>query len=263
MKILIANDDGINAEGIKCLSEILSKEHEVYVIAPDRERSTAGHSISLHTPVMVEEVKSYHNAKKAWTISGTPGDCVKIGINAILSKNEQPDLVISGINHGPNLGHDTLYSGTVSCAMEGAMLGIPSIAMSIASLTFERKYFEFAARFVNSLIPKLSKFKFPPKSILNINVPPLGENEIKGIAITKLGERIFTDDYDKQMDFDGKIYYLMAGVLIKDPVESDTDVAAIRNHKISITPLTYQMTTENTLEDLSKVLCRDNLCNWF
>lgn len=263
MKILIANDDGINAEGIKCLTKILAEQHEVYVIAPDRERSAAGHSISLHTPVMVEEVKNYCGAKRTWTITGTPGDCVKIGINAILSKNEQPDLVISGINHGPNLGHDTLYSGTVSCAMEGAMLGFPSIAISIAGLKFEQKYFEFAARFVNSLIPKLSEFKFPPKSILNINVPALDENDIKGVAITKLGERIFTDDYDKQMDSEGNVYYLMAGVLINDPVDSDTDVAAIRNHKISITPLTYQMTTESTLEDLSKVLCRDNLCNWF
>lgn len=263
MKILISNDDGISANGIRCLSKILSGQHDVYVIAPDRERSAAGHSITLHTPVMVEEIKTFHNVKKAWAITGTPGDCVKIGINAILSKNEQPDLVISGINHGPNLGHDTLYSGTVSCAMEGAMLGFPSIAVSVAGLKFEPEYFEFAARFINSLIPKLPEFKFPPKSILNINIPALDEKDIKGVAITKLGGRIFTDDYEKQVDSEGKTYYMIAGKLIQDPVDNKTDVAAIRNNKISITPLTYEMTVENNMPELSKALCSDTLCNLF
>ena len=140
MRILISNDDGIASNGIRCLSEVLSLHHDVYVIAPDRERSAAGQSLTLHTPIRVEEVEAYNNVKRAWVTTGTPGDCIKIGINAILSKDEQPDLVISGINHGPNLGADILYSGTVSCAMEGAMLGVPSIAMSLASMKYD---FEF------------------------------------------------------------------------------------------------------------------------
>lgn len=263
MKILISNDDGIAANGIRCLAEVLAKQHDVYVIAPDRERSAAGHSITIHTPIRVEEVEAYGSVKKAWVTTGTPGDCIKIGINAILSQDEQPDLIISGINHGPNLGGDILYSGTVSCAMEGAMLGFRSIAISIASLKYEYERFEFAAKFVNSLIPKLSEFKFPNKSILNINIPALDEDDIAGVAITELGGRIFTDSYEKRIDPRGKVYYWMAGELINEPVDAKTDISAIRNNKISITPVTYEMTNENTMSDLAKVLCKDDLCDWF
>lgn len=263
MKILISNDDGIAANGIRCLSQVLAQEHDVYVIAPDRERSAAGHSLTLQTPIRVEEVDAYSGVKKAWVTTGTPGDCVKIGINAILSEKEQPDLVISGINHGPNLGADILYSGTVSCAMEGAMLGVPGIAMSLASLKYEPEDFMFSARFVKSLIPKLSQFNFPKKSILNINVPALDEEDIAGIAITELGRKMFTDSYEKRIDPRGKVYYWMAGELITEPVDAKTDIAAVRNNKISITPVTYEMTNENTMSDLEKVLCKDDLCNWF
>jgi len=263
MKILISNDDGIAANGIRCLSETLSVSHDVYVIAPDRERSAAGHSLTLHTPIRVEEVDAYNGVKRAWVTTGTPGDCVKIGINAILSEDEQPDLVISGINHGPNLGADILYSGTVSCAMEGAMLGVPSIAMSLASLKYELEDFRFSAKFVNALIPKLSKFNFPKKSILNINVPALDEDDISGIAITELGRKMFTDSYEKRVDPRGKVYYWMAGELITEPVDAKTDIAAVRNNKISITPVTYEMTNEETMTDLSNVLCSNDICNWF
>jgi 5'-nucleotidase len=263
MKILISNDDGIAANGIRCLAEVLAKQHEVYVIAPDRERSAAGHSLTLHTPIRVEEVDTYNNVKRAWVTTGTPGDCVKIGINAILSQYEQPDLVISGINHGPNLGSDILYSGTVSCAMEGAMLGFRSIAMSLASMKYEYEDFRFAAKFVNSLIPKLSEFNFPNKSILNINVPALDEEDIAGVAITELGGRIFTDSYEKRIDPRGKVYYWMAGELITEPVDAKTDISAVRNNKISITPVTYEMTNENIMSYLEKVLCKNDLCNWF
>lgn len=262
MKILISNDDGIAANGIRCLSEVLAEQHEVYVIAPDRERSAAGHSLTLHTPIRVEEVEAYNNVKKAWVTTGTPGDCVKIGISAILSQKEQPDLVISGINHGPNLGADILYSGTVSCAMEGALLGFRSIAMSLASMKYEYEDFRFAAKFVNSLIPKLSEFNFPKKSILNINIPALDEDDISGVAITELGGRIFTDSYEKRIDPRGKVYYWLAGKLITEPADAKTDISAVRNNKISITPVTYEMTNEKTMSDLEAVLCKDNLCNW-
>ena len=263
MKILISNDDGIAANGIRCLSETLAQEHEVYVIAPDRERSAAGHSLTLHTPIRVEEVEAYNNVKRTWVTTGTPGDCIKIGINAILSKEEQPDIIISGINHGPNLGADILYSGTVSCAMEGAMLGFPSIAMSLASMQYNMEDFRFAAKFVNALLPKLSKFSFPKKSLLNINIPALEEDDIAGVAITELGRKMFTDNYEKRVDPRGKVYYWMAGELITEPVDANTDIAAVRNNKVSITPVTYEMTNENTMSDLEKVLCHHDLCNWF
>ena len=263
MKILISNDDGILANGIRTLAEALAPCHDVYIVAPDRERSAAGHSLTLHSPLRVEEVDAKYGTKRCWMTTGTPGDCVKLAIKAILSEEEQPDLVLSGLNHGPNLGADILYSGTVSCAMEGAMLGIPSIATSLASMHCEYEDFKVAAEFIADMIPKLAEFKFPPKSILNINVPGLEKEDISGVAITELGRRMFTDAYDRRVDPRGKVYYWMAGELINEPEDANTDIAAVRNNKVSITPITYEMTKKGTMAELNNVLCKENLCEWF
>ncbi|MDR1167711.1 MAG: 5'/3'-nucleotidase SurE [Heliobacteriaceae bacterium] len=263
MKILIANDDGIAANGIRALTEALACDHEVYVIAPDRERSAAGHSLTLHTPLRVEELAPFMGAKRAWVTTGTPGDCVKIGINAILGADEQPDAVISGINHGPNLGADILYSGTVSCAMEGAMMGVPSIAVSLASMRSEYEDFRFTGKFINSLLKKMHEFTFPPKGILNINTPALSAEDIAGVAITELGRRMFTDTYEKRTDPRGKVYYWMAGELISEPTDANTDIAAVRNNMISVTPVTFEMTKRSFMADLENVLCKDDECQWY
>ncbi len=263
MKILISNDDGIVANGIKVLSETLAEEHEVYVVAPDRERSAAGHSLTLHTPLRVEELEAKNGIKRCWVTTGTPGDCVKIGLSAILEKNEKPDLVISGINHGPNLGADILYSGTVSCAMEGAMLGYPSIAVSLASMRADIEDFKFAAKFIASLLPKLKEFDFPKKTILNVNVPALDPEDISGVAITELGKKMFTDNYEKRVDPRGKIYYWMAGELTNEPEDAITDIAAVRNNKISISPVTYEMTRKDSMKELNGILCSGDACEWY
>lgn len=264
MNILISNDDGIAANGIRVLTAELAQKHNVYVVAPDRERSAAGHSLTLHTPLRVEEIDNPQNgAKRAWVTSGTPGDCIKIAISAILEKDEMPDIVISGINHGPNLGADILYSGTVSCAMEGAMLGFPAIAVSLASMQYEYDDFKFSAHFVSALLDKLQGFKFPSKCILNVNVPLLSAEDITGVAITELGHKMFTDDYEKRIDPRGKVYYWMAGKLIKENPEARTDIAAVMNNKISITPVTYEMTRTETMKDLNKILCSGDSCNWY
>ena len=263
MKILVSNDDGILSNGIRALIEGLSKSHDVYVVAPDRERSAAGHSLTLHSPLRVEEVDAKYGAKRCWMTTGTPGDCVKLAINAILSEDEKPDFVISGINHGPNLGEDILYSGTVSCAMEGAMIGIPSIATSLASLRNEYEDFKFASEFIAELLNRLDTYKIPPKTILNVNIPGLEKEDIAGIAITELGNKIFTDGYEKRIDPRGKVYYWMAGKLINEPEDASTDIAAIRNNKISITPVTYEMTRLNIIQDLESSLCKESICSWF
>jgi len=263
MKILVSNDDGILSNGIRALIEALSKNHDVYVVAPDRERSAAGHSLTLHTPLRVEEADAKYGAKRCWMTTGTPGDCVKLAINAILSEDEKPDIVISGINHGPNLGADILYSGTVSCAMEGAMMGYPSIATSLASLRNEYEDFKFASEFIAELLNRLDTYKIPPKTILNINIPGLEKEDIAGIAITELGGRIFTDGYEKRIDPRGKVYYWMAGELITEPENASTDIAAVRNNKISITPVTYEMTRKNIIQDLEASLCKEDVCEWF
>ncbi len=263
MKILISNDDGILSNGIRSLIEALSKQHDVYVVAPDRERSAAGHSLTLHTPLRVEELDAKYGAKKCWMTTGTPSDCIKLAINALLSEFEKPDIVISGINHGPNLGADILYSGTVSCAMEGAMMGYPSIATSLASLRNEYEDFKFASDFIAELLNRLDKYKIPPKTILNINIPGLEKEDIAGIAITELGNRILTDNYEKRIDPRGKVYYWLAGELINEPENASTDIAAVRNNKISITPVTYEMTRKNIIQDLELSLCQEDVCKWF
>lgn len=264
MKILVSNDDGLYANGIRALVEALSVKNEVYIVAPDRERSAAGHALTLHTPLRVDEIEGgKYGAKRTWFTSGTPGDCVKIGVSAILSREERPDLVISGINHGPNLGSDILYSGTVSCAMEGAMMGIPSVAVSLNSNSTEYEDFKYAADFVAALIPKLREFQFPYKSILNINVPGIDSEDILGVSITEMGGRMFTDNYEKRVDPRGKTYYWMAGEITTEPEDAMTDIAAVRNNRISVTPVTFEMTRKTVMADLNRVLCKDNLCNWF
>jgi 5'-nucleotidase len=262
MKILLSNDDGIMAEGIKALTTELSKEHDVYVVAPDRERSAAGHSLTLHTPIRVEELESKFGAKRIWITSGTPGDCVKIGINAILSDDEKPDLIISGINHGPNLGSDILYSGTVSCAMEGAMMGYPSIAVSLASMTFEAELFKNVACFMSKFLKRIKDYNYPPKTILNINVPGLMPDDITGVAVTRLGGKMFTDEYDKRIDPRGKVYYWMAGELIKHCENDDSDLNALRWNKVSVTPITFEMTLDKVRPELENFLCTHEIEDW-
>ncbi len=264
MKILISNDDGIAAQGIKALIGNLSKEgHEVYVVAPDRERSAAGHSLTLHSPIRVEELESQYGAKRVWVTNGTPGDCVKIAICSLLAQNELPDIVISGINHGPNLGQDILYSGTVSCALEAAMLNYPSIAVSLSSMSIDSAYFNSTAKFVCRLLPKLENIVFPKNSILNINAPALEEEDIAGIEITKLGTKMFTNNYDKRIDPRGKVYYWMAGELTSKHEEDGTDIAAVRANRISITPVTFEMTHQNVMAELEQELCKNGKCSWY
>ena len=262
MKILISNDDGIAAEGIKALMQNLAKEHDVYVVAPDRERSAAGHSLTLHSPIRVEELEPQYGVKRAWVTNGTPGDCVKIGICALLKQEELPDIVISGINHGPNLGTDILYSGTVSCAMEGAMMGYPAMAVSLASMSSEPELFANVAKFIGKFIHKIEDYKFPPKTILNVNVPGLMPEDLAGVAITKLGGKMFTDEYDKRVDPRGKVYYWMAGELIRHCDNDDSDINALRWNKVSITPITFEMTEASVIPELEAKLCKEDITSW-
>lgn len=143
------------------------------------------------------------------------------------------------------------------------MLGVPSIAVSLASMHADYEDFKFSAKFVASLLDKLKEFRFPQKSILNVNIPLLDADDIAGVAITELGRKMFTDAYEKRVDPRGKVYYWMAGELITEPEDAMTDIAAVRNNKISITPVTYEMTKTETMADLDKVLCSKGLCDWF
>lgn len=248
MRILVSNDDGIYSTGIRALVNGLVKEHEVYVVAPDRERSATGHSLTLHRPLRMETVSHLDGVKEAYETDGTPSDCIKIAICGILDK--YPDLVISGINHGPNMGIDVLYSGTVSAAMEGAIFNIPSIAVSLTN--HKPEDFDTAVNVIQKLIKIIDKIKFPDRTLLNVNIPYLPLAEIAGIEITELGVRPYNDFFEKRMDPRGRIYYWLSGEAIEENEKSGTDVFAIRNNQISITPVTIHITNQDIIPKLKE-----------
>jgi 5'/3'-nucleotidase len=239
MLILVTNDDGIRSEGIGVLARALKRLGEVYVIAPDRERTAAGHSLTLHKPLRIEPM-----GPRTYGVSGTPTDCVNLAVNEIMPR--RPDLVVSGINRGGNLGDDVTYSGTVSAAMEGTLLGIPSIAVS--QLGEDRFHFETAARFAVRLARLVHRAGLPPDTLLNVNVPDLPPREIKGMRVTCLGRRVFdTDNVIKKQDPRGKTYYWIGGNRIAWEERKDTDQEAVESGRISLTPVHLDLTNYSAL----------------
>ncbi len=258
MKLLISNDDGISALGIRTLANCLAAAgHHVTVVCPDRERSATGHGLTLHQPIRAEIVESiFHPTVKAWACDGTPSDCVKLALWALLES--PPDLVLSGINQGANLGTEILYSGTVSAAMEGLIEGIPSIALSLDSHV--SKDFQAAANFAKILVDQLTTQPLPELMLLNVNIPAVKWDEIAGVAVTRQGVRRYVDVFDKRVDPRGKTYYWLTGEVMEDveppeglnlPQNIPTDVHVIRKNFISITPLQYNLTYATGLQQLS------------
>ncbi len=259
MKLLISNDDGVSALGIRTLANTLANSgHEVTVVCPDRERSATGHGLTLHQPIRAEIVEGiFHESVKAWACDGTPSDCVKLALWALL--DSPPDLVLSGINHGANVGTEILYSGTVSAAMEGVIEGIPSIAFSLTSHTIRE--FQPAANFAKILVAKLAENPLPELMLLNVNVPAIAWSEIAGAVITRQGVRRYIDVFDKRVDPRGKTYYWLTGEVLEDidppmdinvPQNIPIDVHVVRDNYISITPLQYNLTYGAILNQLSK-----------
>ena len=246
MRLLLTNDDGIRAPGIRALWERLKDIAEIIVAAPAQQQSATGHSITVYHPIWVNRHTFDDPQISGWRIGGTPADSVKIALDTLMSV--QPDIVVSGINHGPNLGTDVLYSGTVSAAVEGAMHGIPAIAISLA--TDEDSDFTVAAEFCHNLIQQIIDKKLPSFSLLNINVPPVPASEIKGVSITKLGCIEYENAFDKRVDPRGRTYYWMAGTPVETVNANDTDVAAIRSGCISITPIHFDLTDYALLSHL-------------
>ena len=240
--ILITNDDGIDATGLRHLYGALKKVGKVYVVAPDRKRSATSHSLTLHKPLRVERVKRdwYH-------ISGTPTDCVNLALNTIVNK-KRPDLLVSGINLGANLGDDVTYSGTVSAAIEGTLLGIPSIAVSVDG----RGKMEYAAAagFTVKLACLVMEKGMPEDTLLNVNVPNLPAHEIKGVKITQQGKRIWEDSVVQRVDPRGEKYYWIGGNYLGWRREEGSDIHAVKNGYISITPLHLDLTNYRAMKEL-------------
>ncbi len=238
LRILVSNDDGIAAPGIRALARALATSHEVYVLAPDRERSATGHALTLHKPLRAEPVEMGQGVAGAWAVTGTPSDCVKLAVGAILPA--PPDLVVSGINRGPNLGTDVLYSGTVSAALEGVINGLPAIAFSLA--TFSDVGYDRAAAFAASLVQQLADQTLPTKFLLNVNLPALEGEGYRGVRITKLGVRKYKDVFERRADPRGRTHYWLAGEAVEAGEADDSDVMAVRANYVSITPIQYDMT---------------------
>ena len=247
MKILVTNDDGINAIGIKKLAHSLKKLGKVIIVAPDRERSATGHAITMHQPLRIDKVDFQDPNIDAWSINGTPSDCVKIAVESILT--QKPDIIVSGINNGPNLGNDVLYSGTVSAAIEGAMHNIPSLAMSVYGSGVDINY-EGASFFSCNLVETVIKNKMPNNLVLNINFPSLDNTHIKGIRVTELGIRKYRNSYEERKDPMGKSYYWLSGSLIEINNTEASDVECIKNGYISVTPLHFDLTDYKYLKEI-------------
>jgi 5'-nucleotidase len=244
MDILITNDDGIHAEGLRVLAEALRPLGHVTIIAPDREQSATSHSLTLHRPLRIREI-----ADGILTVDGTPTDCVLLAVHGFLKR--RPDLVVSGINHGPNMGNDVFYSGTVAAASEGAFLGIPAIALSMAA--WKGGPFETAGRVAGKLVPDLIRAGIPPGKCMNVNIPALAWEDLKGIRVTRLGIRVFRDVIVEKTDPRGKSYYWIGG---EDPTwehDETSDFTAVSEGYVSVTPLTFELTHYKGIVDLESI----------
>jgi 5'-nucleotidase len=243
--ILVSNDDGISSLGIQALVAELEPLGEVWAIAPDREQSATSHSLSLHRPLRVELL-----APRRLAVDGTPTDAVNLAINGLLP--ERPGLVVSGINHGANLGDDITYSGTVSAAMEGTLLGVPSIAVSLV-LRNGSADFRAAARFAGRLARRVLSDGLPSDTLLNVNVPSLPEADIRGYVVTRQGRRRYGDAIVEKVDPRGKKYYWIGGSDLGFVPGEGTDSSAVESGYISVTPLHLDLTNYRSIAEISRL----------
>ena len=240
MRILLSNDDGILARGLELLAEVCSTVGQVTVVAPDREQSGASHSLTLHRPL-----RATLRADGAYQVDGTPSDCIMLGLGTLMP--QKPDFVISGINHGSNMGEDVLYSGTVAAAMEGLAAGIPSVAISYAGADLE--LLESHRRVLKGLIERIVQVTdFPKETLLNVNLPGTPGQEVKGIKVTNLGSRVFSEEIARMKDPWGRDIYWIGGGHTTWSGGADSDFHAIRDGYISVTPLHVDMTNYKLIE---------------
>ncbi len=242
--ILVSNDDGVRSEGIAALADALRAVGTVYVVAPDRERSAAGHSLTLTSPLRVEKI-----APKVYAVDGTPTDCVNLAVNGIL-RGKRIALLASGINQGANMGDDITYSGTVSAAMEGTILGIRSIAVSLASRNNFR--FDVAAAFAARVARRVLRHGLPADTLLNINVPNAPEENVRGVRVTRQGKRIYGDAIVEKRDPRGRKYYWIGGDAQNRQDIPGSDLEAVEQGCISVTPIHLDLTNYASMRKLRR-----------
>jgi len=231
--ILLTNDDGVRAEGLKRLRRAVSSLGRVVVVAPERQQSGASHALTLSNPLRINPVE-----KDVFAVDGTPTDCVLLAMRGLLT--ERPSLLVAGMNHGPNLGDDVTYSGTVAAAFEGTLLGIPSIAISVSS--WEKCRFDAGEQFATTIARIVLERGLPEGTLLNVNVPSIPPEEVKGVKVTKLGKRVYRDAVVKKTDPRGRAYYWIGG---QPPIwcsGEETDFDAVEQGMVSVTPLQLDLT---------------------
>ena len=245
MRVLVSNDDGVDAPGIRILAEGLREAgHEVLIVAPDRDRSGASNSLTLDMPVRVVQQDA-----STWRVFGTPTDCVHVAITGMLEA--EPDLVVSGINNTANLGDDVIYSGTVAAAMEGRFLGLPAVALSLASADHRGRHYETAARAAVEIIARLATDPLPADTILNVNVPDVAWDEVKGFEVTRLGNRHRAEPSVAQADPRGRTWWWIGAAGAAQDAGPGTDFHAVRSGHISITPIHVDLTRFQALEQVA------------
>lgn len=241
--ILVTNDDGFFSKGIQYLAEILKELGEVYIVAPDRDRSAVSHALTMHRPLRVDLIK-----ENCYSVNGTPTDCVALGVKKLLPR--EPDLIVSGINKGANLGEDITYSGTVSAAIEGTILGVPSFAISLVG---ERPFkYETAGYYAIKIAKFILEKGLPPDTLLNVNVPNKNLSEIRGIRITRQGKRSYENSIHEIFSPWGEKQYWIGGGVVSWQKMDGTDIQAVMENFTSVTPLHIDLTNYQALEYLRK-----------
>jgi 5'-nucleotidase len=246
--ILITNDDGITAPGIRSLVNAVKSLGKVVVVAPDKPQSGMGHAVTIGDPLRLNKIEMFDGVE-SWQTSGTPVDCVKLAVDKVL--HQKPDICLSGINHGANHSINVLYSGTMSAAMEAAIESIPSIGFSLLDFRFEAD-FSAAEFYVHKMVKTVLEMKSEKHLLLNVNIPAVPLNEIKGIKICRQAYAKYEEDFKERLDPHGKKYYWLTGQFINFDKGKDTDVAALQKNYVSVVPIQFDLTNYALKKELEK-----------
>ena len=246
--ILVTNDDGITAPGLRALIEVMNELGDVVVVAPDSPQSGVGHAITTNSTLFVEKIKIDNGQQEEYSCSGTPADCVKLAHKQILSR--RPDLCVSGINHGSNSSINIMYSGTMSAALEAGIEGIPAIGFSLLDYNWNAD-FEPSKSFIKAIVIQALKFGIPEGIVLNVNIPNLKKNAIKGIKVCRQAKANWVEEFDKRKNPQGRDYYWLSGKFVNLDHGEDTDEWALENGFVSLVPVQFDMTAHHAIQNFN------------